>query len=530
MNKNEEAQNQKQLGNNAYKNEDYASALKNYEKAIELDPTEITYYLNAAAAQFEMEKFTECVMFCLKGCKIGQENGANPNLIAKGFARMGRAHFNLNNLEMAKLAYEKAQKENKTSECEEMLNGIEAVLELCQMKGVRPSISEFMRLVKEIDEKRLCRLFEIKGKGKGYVALEDIEIGTLIMTERLQCVPILGTSLQQRQLGNFYSLDDYFCSEVNAFFSMCKKDQQDFLKLSNKYWDTDSLRDERKRFYLDMERFAIHEKHRFSDPRCIDTRLILKILCIFNSNIFDTICKGVGIKIARFNHSCCPNAEMSENGFGEMEIRATSKILEGQEISLLYNSHSFILENKKARQSHHLENWGFVCSCERCQDEDINQVDKTSERFHRLIKDAEIYWKKAQKNTSDSKKYLGFIEKAISSYKQLHSLAESKKVPKFFISDEMLKKCFDLEVKRYAFAKKMVFDQGKQKFASKMKYFKGECEKMAKITYQVVKIFLGNDSTLTSEWEGRFQSFDDWFKKQILTEEISRSVHLPTFV
>ena len=222
MNKNEEAQNQKQLGNNAYKNEDYASALKNYEKAIELDPTEITYYLNAAAAQFEMEKFTECVMFCLKGCKIGQENGANPNLIAKGFARMGRAHFNLNNLEMAKLAYEKAQKENKTSECEEMLNGIEAVLELCQMKGVRPSISEFMRLVKEIDEKRLCRLFEIKGKGKGYVALEDIEIGTLIMTERLQCVPILGTSLQQRQLGNFYSLDDYFCSEVNAFFSMCK--------------------------------------------------------------------------------------------------------------------------------------------------------------------------------------------------------------------------------------------------------------------------------------------------------------------
>ena len=43
MNKNEEAQNQKQLGNNAYKNEDYASALKNYEKAIELDPTEITY-------------------------------------------------------------------------------------------------------------------------------------------------------------------------------------------------------------------------------------------------------------------------------------------------------------------------------------------------------------------------------------------------------------------------------------------------------------------------------------------------------
>ena len=40
-----EAQKLKQLGNNAYKKKDFANALKNYGKAIDQEPTEITYYL-----------------------------------------------------------------------------------------------------------------------------------------------------------------------------------------------------------------------------------------------------------------------------------------------------------------------------------------------------------------------------------------------------------------------------------------------------------------------------------------------------
>ena len=93
----------------------------------------------------------------------------------------------------------------------------------------------------------------------------------------------------------------------------------------------------------------------------------------------------------------------------------------------------------------------------------------------------------------------------------MHNLAETKKVPNFFILEEMLKKCFDLEVKRYAFAKTMVFDQGRKKFVGKMEYFKEECEKTAKITLEVVKIFKGNDSKMTREWEEKFQNFENWF-------------------
>ena len=78
-----EAQKLKQLGNNAYKKRDFAIALENYGKAIEQEPTEITYYLNIAAVHLEMKNFTECVNTCNKAIEVGRENGADFKLIAK---------------------------------------------------------------------------------------------------------------------------------------------------------------------------------------------------------------------------------------------------------------------------------------------------------------------------------------------------------------------------------------------------------------------------------------------------------------
>ena len=335
-----EAQKLKQLGNDAYKKKDYNSALKNYEKAIELEPNEITYYLNTAAVHYEMKKFPECVLFCVKACKIGQEYGANPNLIAKGFQRMGRAHLCLGNQNMAKLAFEKALKENKTSEYEELMVSLKMAklafekpqkeaqtsefkelyenLKMAKLAFERAQkenkTSEYEDLVTTIELQQLgnqmeeklftlsCKPFEIKGKGKGYIAIEDIEIGTLVMKEKLQCVPKIGTleiGLTDMLSGR-YSLDDYHCSILKAFFSMSKKDQKEFLKLSNNFLDTSSLSDENRDAYLGFKRFAqLQEKHRISD-----SNFVLKILCIFVSNMFDTVCKGVGLKISRFNHSC----------------------------------------------------------------------------------------------------------------------------------------------------------------------------------------------------------------------------------
>ena len=121
MMNNKEAQKFKQLGNEAYKKQDFKMALDFYEKAIKLKPHEITFYNNTAAVYFQMKDYTECVKFCYKACKIGQENGADPKFIAKGYDRMKRAYKELGNLKMSnmavilKMASEKAQKYQTTT-------------------------------------------------------------------------------------------------------------------------------------------------------------------------------------------------------------------------------------------------------------------------------------------------------------------------------------------------------------------------------------------------------------------------------
>ena len=145
---NSEAQKLKQLGNEAYKKKDYATALKNYEKAIELEPNEITYYNNIAAVYFQMENFDKCVKFCQKACAIGQFYAAQPKFIFKGFERMGRALEEMGELENAKSTFEKAKmllekgiKVDVIPNHEKCLSEIESAIERCQIK-----VSQIFRL------------------------------------------------------------------------------------------------------------------------------------------------------------------------------------------------------------------------------------------------------------------------------------------------------------------------------------------------------------------------------------------------
>merc|ERR1712025_132144 len=99
------------------------------------------------------------------------------------------------------------------------------------------------------------------------------------------------------------------------------------MELQNKFLDLNSLPDSEKKWYFDIKNRA-----EFMQKLGFDSNLMLKIICIYKTNAFKW---GIGIKVSRINHSCCPNSENYEVG-GEMAIRATSKILEGQEITISY--------------------------------------------------------------------------------------------------------------------------------------------------------------------------------------------------
>ena len=77
------AEEEKELGNNAYKKKDFEDALVHYEKAAEHDPTNITYLTNKAAVYFEQNALEKCIEVCEKAIEIGRENKAEYTLISK---------------------------------------------------------------------------------------------------------------------------------------------------------------------------------------------------------------------------------------------------------------------------------------------------------------------------------------------------------------------------------------------------------------------------------------------------------------
>ena len=177
----------------------------------------------------------------------------------------------------------------------------------------------------------LFKIVPIEGKGVGWVALQDIKIGTLILKEICQLAPKIQNDL--------WSLMD-------SFFSMTKFDQEDFLNLNNAFKNPDFFMS--KKEAGNWMAFANH--YSTNKKPEVDRELVLKIICTFESNKF---VGSVAIKSSMINHSCCFSNAFSYEKDGRMEVRATHKIKQGQEITISYDANNkwqFTMQKCEKRQ------------------------------------------------------------------------------------------------------------------------------------------------------------------------------------
>ncbi|KAH8031010.1 hypothetical protein HPB51_012478 [Rhipicephalus microplus] len=103
----------KEAGNAEYRKRNFDAALQHYEKAIELDPTDMSFRTNKAAVYFEQKDYQKCIAECNQAIEVGRENRADFKLIAKAYARMAGAYVKLEDYPNARTYYQKSLTEHR---------------------------------------------------------------------------------------------------------------------------------------------------------------------------------------------------------------------------------------------------------------------------------------------------------------------------------------------------------------------------------------------------------------------------------
>ncbi|KAI0983746.1 hypothetical protein GJ496_004052 [Pomphorhynchus laevis] len=134
---------EKEEGNKCYKKKDFDGAIQHYDKAIELDPSNMTYLTNKSAVYYEMKDYEKCRELCLKAVEVGRENKADFKNVAKALARIGNSYFQEENYEMAVKYFEHSLAEHRNPDIVKLKDKASKILkELERKRMINPEKAE----------------------------------------------------------------------------------------------------------------------------------------------------------------------------------------------------------------------------------------------------------------------------------------------------------------------------------------------------------------------------------------------------
>lgn len=115
----------KKVGGEAYKKKDFDEAAKNFEKAWDVWPGDITFLTNLGAVYFEQAEYDKCIETCEKAVEEGRSIRADYKLVAKALGRIGTAYAKKEDLANAIKYYQKSLTEHRTPDVLNKLRELE---------------------------------------------------------------------------------------------------------------------------------------------------------------------------------------------------------------------------------------------------------------------------------------------------------------------------------------------------------------------------------------------------------------------
>jgi stress-induced-phosphoprotein 1 len=117
--------------------------LKHYNKAAEIDTSDMVFHLNIGAVYLEMKDYDKCIESCLKAQEVGSENRADFQTIAKAFARAGKASAAAERLDDAVKYYDKALSNHRFKDYLTAKQGVERkIKELKRREKIDPNLAD----------------------------------------------------------------------------------------------------------------------------------------------------------------------------------------------------------------------------------------------------------------------------------------------------------------------------------------------------------------------------------------------------
>ncbi|TIB30535.1 hypothetical protein E3P84_03286 [Wallemia ichthyophaga] len=141
-----EALKAKQQGNELYKARKFDEAIQAYEKAWELDNSDISYLTNLSAVFFEKGDLEKCLEVCEKAVEEGRSMRADYKLVAKALGRIGSVYYKKKDLDAAVNYFNKSLTEHRSADVLNKLRATEKEKKDAEVEAyINPELSEKSR-------------------------------------------------------------------------------------------------------------------------------------------------------------------------------------------------------------------------------------------------------------------------------------------------------------------------------------------------------------------------------------------------